>query len=126
MLWAARLGSRSLTELLKGWSVVLLWVTLFLTPAQYAWYAITLVSLVSLIATSRLAVITLVFCWSAFLLQMLVYAEPYIAISHRVSEALWYGPPLLSAVWLGQAHWRALLRWPPMAAGQSSPDARPR
>jgi hypothetical protein len=126
MLWAARLGSRSLSDLLKGWSVVMLWVTLFLTPAQYSWYVITLVSLASLIAASRIAAITLVFCWSAFLLQMLVYAEPYLVISRRISEAVWYGPPLLSALWFGQAHWRSLRRWQPVATGKSSPDARTR
>lgn len=70
VLWTGITQDGRLPRLLWGWSVVLLYFSLFLIPLGNSWYLITLIALASLSLDWRLTFMTLSLSFSAFLFNI--------------------------------------------------------
>lgn len=65
-LWVSVTQDGSMRGLLLAWAIMLLYFSLFVTQIAFAHYLITLVAVVALALDWRLAVLTIVICFSSF------------------------------------------------------------
>ena len=122
MVWAAYQAGRSSHDLLKGYTLVLLWFSLFFVPVNYAWYAIPLIGATSLIVGTRIAQLSLVFTLSALAVNVLAeMTEAHLSLPRLAFQLIWWGPLAAAAVWI---FWRQAWTWgqPAMSRAQQVSD----
>lgn len=101
-LWASWRWRSSLSDLVRAWTAILLWFTLFLSPPQYAWYAIPLIGITSLLRRSHpMTILTLAVSLSFLANDMIgKLTRPYWSAPTELYQAIRFGPPILVLLWI--------------------------
>jgi hypothetical protein len=92
--WAGWRAPETVEGTVWGWTVVLLWFSLFLAPSSYLSYLLPLVALASLTDSAVMAAMVLGLCLAPWLNEMAYFARPALVFPTRLFEASRLALPL--------------------------------